>query len=55
MELSILEVSQAIRDWAKKKEAIDKFGDILLQADLKDVAKLSLFITNRINSKRSEL
>ena len=38
--------------WATKNEAIDKFGDILLQHDLNDVHSLAKFLANHI--RRSE-
>jgi len=49
------EVKEAIEDWAKNNEAIDKFGDVLLRSDVKDIRKLARFISNRINSKDSEM
>ena len=54
MKVSAIEIQEAIEDWAKKNEAIDKFGDLLLRSDVKDVLKISQFIANRINSKDSE-
>ena len=35
------ELKRIIKDWAKENEAINKFGDILLQYDVDDVGLLA--------------
>ena len=53
LKVKIARVKKAVLDWAKRHEAVDKFGDILLQSGVNDVDSLGKSIARDLNKERA--